>query len=395
VRRPLYVAAGGGGDALAAALLHRAFQRSGSPVITTFSWDRLIVDPLPGPRSVRDFTGLGTMNGLSNVVNLRTRPIPPAGSTLPALAGSLTGQLDATLVLLDATGGVVDLHRQLASHVAAASADGVVLVDVGGDVLAIGLEPGLRSPLGDALVLAAVDGLDVPSIVWVAGPGVDGELPARYVLSRLESVGATSKGRVPRETSDLALPILRWHPSEATALFVAAARGVRGIVDIRSGGMPVRLDGDSSLVLEARHDRVVEAAPLAQRIRTTESLTAADSIVSDACGRSEIAFETAKAASRSLGRDKIELDFTLLTSYVRQAEIDGVTHATYRRIAELTGARDTAVVRDLLLARWPDSEDCCLWRLPSTNAMSPSRGENGPLLETFPIDDLKTKRGVG
>ncbi|MGS0685533.1 DUF1152 domain-containing protein [Nakamurella sp. GG22] len=369
MRRPLYVAAGGGGDALAAALLHHAYGRGGSPVIATLSWDRLIVDPLPGPRSIGDFTGLATIDGLFNVVTPRTRPIPPAGSTLPALARSLTGPLNATLVLLDATGGVIDLHRQLVAHIAATSADGVVLVDVGGDVLALGQEPGLRSPLGDALLLAAVAGLDVPSAVWIAGPGVDGELPSRYVLARLESVGATVRDALPGETTELALPILRWHPSEATALFVAAAHGVRGVVDIRSGGMPVRLDVDSSLVLEAGRDQVIEASPLAQLIRTTESLTEADSIVSDACGRSEISFETAKAASQSLRQKVLNLDLSLLTSYVRQAEIAGVTHATYRRIAELTGVDDTRVVRDLLLARWPGSEDCCIWKVPTKPSM--------------------------
>lgn len=369
MRRPFYVAAGGGGDALAAALLNHAYGHARSPVIATLSWDRLIVDPLPGPRSVRDFTGLGTKNGLPNIVSPRTQPIPPAGSTLPALAGSLAGPLAATLVLLDATGGVVDLHRQLAAHVAATSSDGIVLVDVGGDILAVGGEPGLRSPLGDALLLAAVSGLDVPSAVWIAGPGVDGELPSKYVLSRLESVGATVKDALTPETTELALPILRWHPSEATALFVAAASGVRGVVDIRSGGMPVRLDGDSSLVLEARHDRVIEAAPIAQLIRTTGSLTEADSLVSDACGRSEIAFETAKAASQTLHRQIPGVGLPSLIDYIRQAETDGVTHATYRRVAELTGVNETAVVRDLLLARWPGSEDCCIWKVPSTNSM--------------------------
>ena len=113
--------------------------------------------------------------------------------------------------------------------------------------------------------------------------------------------------------------------------------------------------------------------------------------MSDAWGRSEIAFETAKAASRNLRRELPGLDLPLLTSYVRQAEIDGATHATYRRIAELTGVNDTAVVRDLLLVRWPGSEDCCLWRVPSTKAMSSTRGENRPQLETFPIDDLKRR----
>jgi len=364
VRRPLYVAAGGGGDALAAALLHHAYGRGGSPVIATLSWDRLIVDPLPGPRSLRDFTGLAAVKDLSNVVTTATRPIPPAGSTLPALARSLTGPLAATLVLLDASGGVVDLNRQLAAHVDAVSADGVVLVDVGGDVLAVGGEPGLRSPLADALLLSAVDDLDIPTFVWVAGPGVDGELPSEYVLSRLHSVGASRLGDSSRQIAELVLPILRWHPSESTALFVAAVCGVRGMVDIRSGGMPVRLDEVSALVFEARHTRVLDVSPLALLVRRTETLTEADAIVADACGRSEITFEKAKADSLRPRREVQNAGITELSAYINKAEIDGFTHVTYRRIAELTGVNDTALVRNFLLARWPASEEFCLWRLP-------------------------------
>src|SRR5512133_1569278 len=52
-------AAGGGGDALASLLLSRQLGTGGQvPMVASYSWDRRILDPLPGPRSVADFEGV-------------------------------------------------------------------------------------------------------------------------------------------------------------------------------------------------------------------------------------------------------------------------------------------------------------------------------------------------
>lgn len=57
--RPLLVAAGGGGDAIAAAILHTALHPDGPPAnVATDAWERLLIDPLPGPRGPEWFTGL-------------------------------------------------------------------------------------------------------------------------------------------------------------------------------------------------------------------------------------------------------------------------------------------------------------------------------------------------
>ena len=69
---------------------------------------------------------------------------------------------------------------------------------------------------------------------------------------------------------------------------------------------------------------------------------------------------------RKAGSEKSWYGTRDIELYIHQADIDGVTHASYRRIAELTGVNDTALVRDHLLTLWPNSEDCCVWRVPST-----------------------------
>ena len=72
-------------------------------MILTFSWDRLMIDPLPGPRSADDFTGLIELSpGLFEVLPGST-PKPPAGSSLPRLAG----ELDSRILLLDPSRGAV------------------------------------------------------------------------------------------------------------------------------------------------------------------------------------------------------------------------------------------------------------------------------------------------
>ena len=62
-----------------------------------------------------------------------------------------------------------------------------LLVDVGGDVLAHGDEPGLASPLCDAVMLAAaaLSHAAVASVGAVFGPGCDGELTPEELLERI------------------------------------------------------------------------------------------------------------------------------------------------------------------------------------------------------------------
>lgn len=363
MERPLYVAAGGGGDALAAALLHRAYGPAGPATIATFSWDRLIVDPLPGPRSFSDFEGLETVGRLEHVVTSLTRPISPAGSTLPTLARDLVGPLASTLVLLDPTDGAAGLREQLAASLQAIDADALVVVDVGGDVLGTGEETGLRSPLADALVLATAHGLTPDGRVWVAGPGVDGELSAYDVLSRVRSIGGVPLPPFPADVGALALPVLRWHPSEATALFVAAAQGIRGLVDIRSGGMPVQLGDVSSCVYACGVDNAFDVSPLANSVAGSRTLLDAEQRVIELCGISEIAYETRKAGTAKLIDGYMPEMLDEIRVYAAEALGQEINYATFRRLAELISIRDHASIQRNLGLNLPSATESALCNL--------------------------------
>ncbi|MFF4421555.1 DUF1152 domain-containing protein [Streptomyces sp. NPDC001549] len=249
--RDLYIAAGGGGDPVGTLIAARALtaDRAGPadpPLIATYAWERPEVDPTARPLGEGDFDGLAHEGGGIGVGGTgvggfgsggigggfrgggfasftpATRARPPAGSTMPALARDLP----ARLLLLDPARGLSSLARQISS-MARAAGGRIRVVDIGGDILTHGNEPGLCSPFGDALTLAACHLTGIPATVHIAGPGLDGEIGERPLLERL----AGSRPLTPdRDAAAAAARALAWHPSEASALWAAAVHGARGTV---------------------------------------------------------------------------------------------------------------------------------------------------------------------
>jgi hypothetical protein len=364
MRPPLYLAAGGGGDAIAAAALHASRWPEVRAVIATFAWDRLMVDPIPGPRSASDFTGLHELAHQNFVFTKDTRPVPPAGSTLPRLAA----EVDATFVLLDPAQGATGLQAQVATLVATTGAEHVEVVDVGGDILGKGTEPELRSPLADALALAATDTLPVPVTVLVAGPGLDGELPEDTVMTRIEQLRGQHVMRVGHAETVWAMPVLEWHPSEATALLLAAGRGIRGTVEIRGGGQRVELTDKSPNVYALSHSAVWSINEPARAVRGTTSFDDAHRAVAASCGKSEISFEIARSAevrSRQTEEPDTLAAVAAATRYGRTARERGIQYVTFRRLAEVVGtnASGATKLRDDLIRNCGDHYEPPLWRI--------------------------------
>jgi hypothetical protein len=165
--RSLLVAAGGGGDALASLLMSRRLAADHSPLVVSYSWDRRILDPLPGPRFAADFEEARQLTPRNLEITAKARLRSGGLSTLGLLAKTTT----ARFVLLDPRGGATSMRQQLVQLIETLSFESAVLVDVGGDVLATGVEAELRSPVADALSLAALTDFPVPVDIAVAGLG--------------------------------------------------------------------------------------------------------------------------------------------------------------------------------------------------------------------------------
>src|SRR5260370_34910987 len=107
MEKTLYVAAGGGGDVIGATMLHAAIGFSDQPQIATFSWDRLLVDPVPGPRNPTEFDRLQAIGRWNYRVTAATSTRPPAAASLPRLAR----ELPPALYLLHPRAGTFELAR--------------------------------------------------------------------------------------------------------------------------------------------------------------------------------------------------------------------------------------------------------------------------------------------
>nr|WP_200309261.1 DUF1152 domain-containing protein [Streptomyces adelaidensis] len=360
----LIVAAGGGGDAVAASMLHAAlYGDEDQAVILTYAWDRLLIDPVPGPRGPDNFTGLQRLTPAVWAVPAEARPIAPAGSTLPRLAA----ELPHSFALIDPHHGVEGITRQLEELVSHFSPESIDLLDVGGDILARGDEPTLKSPLADAVTLAACCQVNAQIRLLVAGPGLDGELPPDELRGMLGPLVHTVTAKDVESVGS----VLEWHPSEATGMLAATARGVRGTCEMRDAGLPVPLSDEGPTVHEVDLDEALSRNQLARAITTTPTLDEVEAHSREICGYSEIDYERNKAAWLT-EQPPVKLDPQAVLSQLDQFEAEarsrGITHTTFRRITEAMNLNGSLRedLRQLLISSRPERYEAPLWRITST-----------------------------
>src|SRR5262249_29685966 len=221
----------------------------------------------------------------------------------------MAAHLGKPVLLLDINGGPAGVADGLGEAMAELDCDLLLLLDVGGDVLAHGDEPGLASPLCDAVMLAAGAtlarrGTDVIAAVY--GPGCDGELTAAEVLERIGAVGGAGAllgawGLTP-SACDLVEAAAETVPTEASLQAVRCARGERGTVRIRSGRREVELTPVGALTFFFDPLQTLEtAAPLATAVLPAGSLEEAHEALLDLGVSTELELERARARESEAG----------------------------------------------------------------------------------------------
>ena len=236
---------GGGGDVVGALSSALSFEDTGvETVVGGVSWERLPIDPLPGPRTPAEIIDARELAKRVLIAGPGTRTTSGAifaESRMSDLLGRDTLLVDPSGGPAEVTGGLADAAEQL-------EADLVAFVDVGGDVLAAGGEPGLASPLCDAVLLAAAASLQqrgVRCVGAVFGPCCDGELTLAELLDQLAAVcvegGLIGVRTLGERQSERLGPALEAIPTEASAQAVRCARGELGETTIRQGRRRVPL----------------------------------------------------------------------------------------------------------------------------------------------------------
>jgi hypothetical protein len=279
--------------ALASTLL---CERLGTPtVLGGMTWERRPVDPVPGPRAVSEITGaraLGPGVMLAGPETRTTTGVLFAESRMARLRGRDT-------VLVDPGPGPRAVADGLEAACGALGADLIVMIDVGGDVLGDGSEPGLASPLCDAVMLAAGVHLQArgrQTMGAVFGPGCDGELTIDELLDRLARVAGAggligTDGMSPAVADELERASAEI-PTEASAQAVRCARGEVGVTTIRGGRREVMLSPLGALTFYMDPTVVTEhVAPLARAVLDAAGLEEANEILHDLGVQTELDYE--------------------------------------------------------------------------------------------------------
>jgi hypothetical protein len=304
-RRPLVLGMGGGGDvvgALATAEFSRLYDGA-DPVLGGVTWERRAIDPVPGPRAREEIVGgedLAPGILLADPeTHVRDRDVLFAESRMAGFLGRPT-------VLIDVNRSPAAIASALGQGVERLGCDLVVFIDVGGDVLAQGDEPGLTSPLCDAVMLAAASKLrraGRPVLAGIFGIGCDAELTPDEVLRQLAVVAAEggfcgSRGLTGpvAERLEGAVAVV---PTEASAQAVRAFRGAAGIATIRDGRRSLELTSTAALTFYLDVEVTVRTVGrLARAVAETDTLNEANSALNALGLRTELDREIDAAGLR-------------------------------------------------------------------------------------------------
>ena len=243
-QRAIVLGIGGGGDVVGTLPTARLMELFGAKtIIGGVAWERVVFDAQPGARTLDEVEEVRPIHDTVWWAGREARTKTGVRFT-EAKVAEISGR-DTLLVTVregpkTLAEGLLEAARQL-------DADRIIGVDVGGDAIATGEEPGLRSPLCDSVLVAALAeaGLEVPSMLGVLGYGSDAELSPEEIdrnVSELAAAGGfLGAWGITADVADEMEILAREVGTEASALPVECFRGAQGLRAIRSGTCFVRL----------------------------------------------------------------------------------------------------------------------------------------------------------
>jgi hypothetical protein len=249
-KKALLIGIGGGGDIVGTIPTAKLLGMFGIEcILGGLSWERSVIDPVPGPRRYEETRNARRLNDVVWYANGKT-----VTSTGVRFAESYIAEFYGNETLLvDINPGPRAVAEGLLNAINKLGADLVIGVDVGGDAIAFGDEPGIMSPLADAIMTYALSELEqsVPTVMGVFGLGSDGELTQLELEKSLKTIanegGLLGCWGITHETLLELEKVISVVPTEASRLPVEAARGIYGENTIRGGRRKVSLSINSTL----------------------------------------------------------------------------------------------------------------------------------------------------
>lgn len=276
VKTALILGIGGGGDILGALPTRNFLTSIGVECrMGGVAYERSQFDLRPGPRSLNEIENVMKINETIALANGESK----TDYGLKFQVSKMSGFLGEETVLVDITKGVEGVREGLEDFCRKYSVNLVIGVDVGGDVTANGYEKGLRSPLTDAIMLAALKKLSVKNIIGVFGVCCDGELKLHEISDRLAKIYSEKGfiGAIALSLKDVEMmrSAVKYVNTEASKLPILVAEGRTGNTLIRGGSRVAELTFFSIFTYYLKTDIVYENNIMAQRISDSKSFIGA------------------------------------------------------------------------------------------------------------------------
>ena len=299
----LVIGVGGGGDVVGALASARFLEFCGLRfTLGGLSWERFVYDPIPGPRSLVEVENVRIIHPQAWMVNGTTHTHSGIRFTETEMAALYGWEV----LHIDINGGVTGTIAGLEAALTALGADLLVGIDVGGDSLAQGGEPGLRSPLADAIMLAAFNALEkrgYPTLWGMFGYGSDGELTTdeiEYALAQVAKADGLlgAWALTPQVVSELE-DVIQKVPTEASAIPLRCARGAWGQGNIRYDERHVKLTPLTTLTFYLSPSVLFHSiARLARAVAFSSSLEEANDSLHQLGVKSELDLERERVKQR-------------------------------------------------------------------------------------------------
>jgi len=275
-KKALAFGIGGGGDIVSTIpvanfLSHFGFETIHGSVV----WDRIVLDPKPGPRSLEELHGVKIVNETVAIADEKTRTVDGVIPNI-ARASKHLGEV----VALDLTKGAGKLADGLKDFAEREKISLIVGVDAGGDAISIGFESGVRSPLADAICVAALK--KAGGIVAVTGFGSDGELRFEELLFNISQIMKNGHflgcSAMSRKDYEMMQSLVKDVKTEASMIPLMAFEGEMGLKRLRKGRSAL-ITPLSTLIFYFKAEGVYEINQAAKIVEGAGSFEEANSLL--------------------------------------------------------------------------------------------------------------------
>ncbi len=295
IKKALLIGIGGGADIVGTIPTKILLESYGiKSILGGIPWERYSIDPYPGPRPFSQIINKTKINDSLCWADKKTRTY----DGLYFSESKVSNILNEKVILVNIFNSPKLIADDIFLFTQKNKIDLVVGIDVGGDILATGKEPGLASPLADSILLSALNRLSmkVETFIGVLGYGSDGELKPEEIDKSLSIIsrhgGLLTSSGINKKSYSIMKRIIKKVETDASRIPLLAFEGVRGVENIRRGKVQIEIHPMSQITFYLDTKKLFKYISLSSRlVSKSNNILDANSILLKNGFRTELNYE--------------------------------------------------------------------------------------------------------